>query len=228
MKDFDSLEKELGVSFKNKDLLVEALTHRSYLNENKKIKNSNERLEFLGDSVLSLIISTEIFIRKQDLPEGELTSLRSALVRTKTLADLAKNLKLGDYLLMSKGEEKSGGRENTSLLADTFEAILGAVYLDCGLGKVRVILGKMLFDQIDEFSNPKAIFDYKSKYQEVVQDKNKISPVYKVIDEVGPDHNKIFTVGVYWVDILQAQGKGKSKQEAEQMAARVALQQFKM
>lgn len=220
------LEKILGVTFTDKTLLETALTHRSYLNESKAVE-SNERLEFLGDSVLSLLVSTEIFRRFKKYPEGKLTSLRSALVRAKTLGDLAKKLSLGEFLLMSKGEERSGGRENHSLLADTLEAVLGAIYLDAGLDSVRNFLTLHLFPLIDEVEKHEELKDFKSALQENVQETAKVSPIYRVIGESGPDHNKKFDVGVFLHGRELAVGHGKSKQEAEQEAAKIALQQEK-
>lgn len=217
------MNKIAGITFKDEALLTEALTHRSYLNEHPEFKFSNERLEFLGDSVLSIIISTELFKRFPTYPEGKLTGLRSNLVRSKTLGEVSKSLRLGDYLLMSRGEEKSGGRQNPSLLANTFEAILGALYLDQGLEPVTSFLKKHLFPQIPAEVKEEEIFDYKSRFQEAVQEKKRISPQYKVISETGPDHDKIFTIGVFVEKKLVAKGHGKSKQEAEQEAARLAL-----
>lgn len=218
------LAETLGVNFKNLELLSQALTHRSYLNENKGIRQSNERLEFLGDSVLSILTSVELFRKFPAYPEGQLTNLRSALVRAKTLSVLAKKLHLGEYLLMSRGEEKSGGRENESLLADTFEAVLGAVFLDSGLKTANAILSQYLFPKISELERQESIFDYKSKLQELTQQQTKVSPTYKVIGESGPDHDKIFKVAVMLGTKSLSEGTGKSKQEAEQSAAKLALQ----
>lgn len=220
------LQAVLQVKFNNLVLLSESLTHRSYLNENKKIKQSNERLEFLGDSVLSLLTSTEIYKRFPDLPEGKLTNLRSTLVRTETLANAARELRLGEFLLLSRGEEKEGGRTNKSLLADTFEAVLGAIYLDQGLDTAKKFLERVLFGEIEDIITSGERYDYKSRLQEAVQEKRKITPVYKVVKEEGPDHNKKFTVEVLVEDDVLATGIGKSKQSAEQSAARIALEAF--
>lgn len=227
MNNHQDLLDALEINFSDPDLLTQALTHRSYLNENPKSKTSNERLEFLGDSVLSLLTSTELFRRFPEAPEGKLTSIRSSLVRTETLAKLAKALKLGEHLLLSRGEEKSGGRNNTSLLADTFEAVLGAIYLDQGLDQTQKLLAKHLFPLIKSISADKAIFDYKSHLQEITQRQNKVSPVYKVLSQEGPDHDKTFTVGVFLNSTLFSQARGKSKQEAEQNAAQIALDREK-
>ncbi|MBI3887457.1 ribonuclease III [Candidatus Microgenomates bacterium] len=156
-------EKILGITFKDKQLLIESLTHRSYLNEDTSADASNERLEFLGDSVLSLLTSTELFKRFKNYPEGKLTNLRSTLVRTQTLGKISLKLGYGTFLRISKGEERSGGRDNQSILADTFEAVLGAIYLDQGLKEAEKFLIKHLFSDIDQLINDKANFDYKSK-----------------------------------------------------------------
>ncbi len=222
------LETVLKIKIHNNDLFTQALTHRSYLNEDKNFKQSNERLEFLGDSVLSLLTSNEIFKRFPDLPEGKLTYLRSTLVRTETLAKVSQELKLGDYLFLSRGEEKEGGRNNPSLLANTFEAILGAIYLDQGIEKAGNFLEQHLFPHIANLTNGTERYDYKSLLQEVIQEKNRVTPIYKVIKEEGPDHSKIFTVDVLAGNKMLARGQGKSKQEAEQASAKLALQNEKM
>lgn len=224
MTDMSDLEKKLGFVFKNRSLLTESLTHRSYLNENPKFKESNERLEFLGDSVLSLLTSTKLFKLFPTFPEGQLTNLRSNLVRAATLARVSQALGLGNYLLLSRGEEKSDGRKNESLLADLFEAVLGAIYLDHGIKTASEFLEKHLFPLIPAANQETSIFDYKSRLQEKTQEQTQISPQYKVVAEVGPDHNKVFTVAVFLQDRLLAQGSGKSKQEAQQEAARIALE----
>ena len=222
------LETVLKIKIHNNDLFTQALTHRSYLNEDKNFKQSNERLEFLGDSVLSLLTSNEIFKRFPDLPEGKLTYLRSTLVRTETLAKVSQELKLGDYLFLSRGEEKEGGRNNPSLLANTFEAILGAIYLDQGIEKAGNFLEQHLFPHIANLTNGTERYDYKSLLQEVIQEKNRVTPIYKVIKEEGPDHSKIFTVDVLAGNKMLARGQGKSKQDAEQASAKLALQNEKM
>ncbi len=214
------------VPIKDEKLLEEALTHRSYLNENPG-QNSNERLEFLGDSVLQVLSSTELFRRFPEFPEGKLTNLRSALVRTETLAKTAEKLHLGDFLLMSKGEQQSGGQKNYSLLADTFEAVLGAIYLDQGIDTAREFLEKNLFGEIELLANEEVLYDYKSKLQETTQKTLKAAPVYKVLKTQGPDHDRIFTVGVFAKGKKLAEGAGKSKREGEQKAAQVALDSFK-
>ncbi len=218
------LEKILTINFSDKGLLTEALTHRSYLNEHPTTPSSNERLEFLGDSVLSILVSTELYKLYPTYPEGKLTALRSSLVRAKTLAELADTLTLGDFLLLSRGEEKGGGRKNGAILADTFEAVLGAVYLDQGLAAAKKVLARYLFPRIEEQNNRLGSLDYKSSLQEFTQEQSHQSPTYKVLAESGPDHAKHFSVGVFLATTELARGEGKSKQEAEQDAARLALE----
>lgn len=220
---FEELEKVLGVDFKNSELIKQAFIHRSYLNESKKTTGSNERLEFLGDSILSFLISSHLYKTYPLLPEGSLTGLRSAVVNTRTLAETARSLSLGSYLKLSRGEDEGGGRDNISMLADTFEAVLGAVYLEHGLESVEKIIKTHLIPRIEEVITNNTLKDAKSTFQEIVQDKLRISPVYKVLKEVGPDHSKTFTVGVYVENVKKGEGAGKSKQEAEQKAAEDAL-----
>ena len=221
-----TLEKKLGVTFKNKDLLRRALIHRSYLNEDPKSTESNERLEFLGDSVLSLITSRFIYEKFPADTEGQLTATRSRLVQTKTLAQIAQSLELGTFLKMSKGEEMSGGRNNLSLLADTFEAVLGATFLDQGLVAASKIVKSHLLSQLDQVLTSREMSDYKSKLQELVQQREKTSPNYQVIRSEGPDHAKTFYMEVVVTDHSLGQGMGHSKQEAEQMAAKDALERL--
>lgn len=222
----DQLIKSLSLSSIKRELFVQALTHRSYLNEAKEEAQSNERLEFLGDAILSFLVSQHFFTKFPHLPEGELTNLRSATVKTATLARIARSLHLGEYLRLSRGEEEGGGRQNTSLLADTFEAIVGAIYLDQGLEKVESFLREHLFPIIPEIIETKAYMDYKSELQERVQDKFRLAPIYQVLTEEGPDHAKIFAVVVMINGIEEGRGKGRSKQEAEQAAAREVLEKW--
>lgn len=209
---------------KNQVLLEEALTHRSYLNENHSALHHNERLEYLGDAVLELAVSEFLFNRFPESPEGELTAFRASLVRTTTLANLASTLDLGTLLHLSKGEELTGGRTNPSLLANTFEAIIGALYLDQGFAAVKSFLTLHLFPELDNIIDKKLFKDYKSTLQELVQSQGKPSPEYVVISEAGPDHNKEFVIGVSISGKVLAQGKGRSKQTAQQEAARLALE----
>lgn len=224
---FESLFSNLKITFKDKKLIEQAFIHRSYLNESKIKIKSNERLEFLGDSILSFIVSRFLYLEYPKLPEGELTNLRSSVVKTTTLSEIAKSLNLGNFLKMSHGEEEGGGRSNPSILADTFEALLGAIYLDTGIKSVEEILKNHLTIMIPKIFKEKTYKDAKSSFQEAVQEKNKLSPLYKVIKEAGPDHAKEFTVGVFVNDTNWGEGRGKSKQEAEQKAALIALEKWK-
>lgn len=211
---------------KNEKLLEEALTHRSYLNEVKVKVESNERLEFLGDSILSFIVSDYLFSKYPDFNEGKLTNLRSLLVNTKMLAGIAKECALGTRLRLSKGEEESGGRENPSLLADTFEAFLGALFLDKGIEDVKKFIYNTVIPQADEFIRKNMLKDPKSRLQEYIQSKKQGSPRYLVTLEEGPAHARKFTVGVYVNEELLGAGSGKSKQEAEEQAATQALEKL--
>ncbi len=209
--------------FKNKKLLAQAFTHRSYLNEAKNKVESNERLEFLGDSILSFVVSNYLYSKYPKFEEGTLTNLRSLLVNTKSLGSLAKELDFGSKLLLSKGEEESKGRQNQSLLADSFEAFVGALFLDQGIEATKLFLFETLLKRADELAKKTTFKDPKSLFQEYVQARKQSSPLYKVIKEVGPAHEKIFTVGVYVKDVLFGTGAGRSKQEAEENAAKKAL-----
>lgn len=212
--------------FINQELFSQAFTHRSYLNEVKKQIESNERLEFLGDSILSFIISEHLYNTYPNFDEGILTNLRSLVVNTKSLAKEAKKLEFGKYLYLSRGEEESRGRENDSILANTFEAFIGALFLDQGINAVKDFLHQNLIPCIKEFVDKKVFKDPKSLLQENVQAKKQNSPVYKVINEEGPAHAKIFTVGVYVENEKLGEGVGHSKQEAEEHAAEEALEKI--
>lgn len=227
MKNYQNLEKKLGVKFKNSQLFNQALVHRSYLNEasNKNLV-SNERLEFLGDVVLSFIVSEWLYQVFPDYPEGKLTNLRSNLVKTETLAEIANKSQVGEYLLLSKGEKESSGQKNPALLANTLEAIIGAVFLDQGLQATKKLVKKNLQPLLESLIKAGEFKDYKSILQEKIQAKTRQTPVYKIIKELGPDHAKIFTVGVYSQGKLLAVTKGKNKQEAEEKAAHAALEKL--
>lgn len=213
--------------FKNEDLLKMALTHRSALNEkNASAEVSNERLEFLGDAVLELATTEFLYHKYPTEPEGILTAYRSALVKTESLAEVAQKLGLGEKLHMSRGEEATGGRSNVGILADTTEAFLGALYIDQGFETVVALLENVLFPNIDEIIKQKLYKDAKSYLQEVVQALGYDTPTYEVITEVGPDHDKEFTVSVNVGDSVVAKGTGKSKQTAQQDAARKALNKY--
>lgn len=212
--------------FKNQKLFDLAFTHRSFLNESKEKTQSNERLEFLGDSILSFVVSNFLFATFPQFQEGTLTNIRSLIVNTKSLANTARTLEFGSLLKLSKGEEDSQGRDNQSLLADSFEAFIGALFVDQGLEAASAFIHKSLLEEIDKLIDLKVFKDPKSLLQEYVQGRKHLSPVYKVLHEEGPAHAKIFTVGVFVKDILSGTGKGKSKQEAEEQAANIALEKI--
>ncbi|HWY80054.1 MAG TPA: ribonuclease III [Candidatus Sulfotelmatobacter sp.] len=212
--------------FKNQDLFKLAFIHRSYLNESKEPIESNERLEFLGDSILSFVVSDHLYKAYPDFDEGILTNLRSLVVNTKSLAKLAKKLNFGDHLMLSHGEEDSGGRANDSILANTFEAVIGALFLDQGIDAIKTFLYKVLIPEIEEYVQKKVFKDPKSLLQEHVQARKQNSPVYKVLQEEGPAHAKQFTIGVFVGDTQLGEGQGKSKQEAEEHAAEQALEKI--
>jgi ribonuclease-3 len=221
----ESFEESIGVSFEDGALLRQAFTHRSYLNEHREeAAGHNERLEFLGDAVLELISTHFLYEKFPEQDEGELTAYRAALVNAVTCAEVANELNMNDFLLLSRGEAKDQGRARQVLLANAFEALVGAIYLDQGYDAARVFIEKHLFPKIDEIVKKKLWRDAKSAFQEKAQDAEGATPRYAVIRESGPDHDKQFIVGVYIKEALVAQGNGKSKQEAEQEAARAALE----
>ena len=226
--DLSELEKRLGVTFSNRDYLRTALVHRSYLNENPGFDlPSNERMEFLGDAVLELIVSEHLYHTYPDSPEGELTNFRSSLVNTVSLAEVSGRLGAGEFLFLSRGEEGSGGRQNQYILANTFEALLGAIYLDQGFEAANNFVHTHLMGKLAEIIEKQLYKDAKSTLQELSQEEISITPVYKVLSEEGPDHSKTFTVGVYAGSKQLARGTGKSKQLAEQQAASNALANWK-
>ncbi len=221
------LQEEINIRFKNTDLLKNAFIHRSYINEHPTYKgDSNERLEFLGDSVLSLFVSTHIYNQLPKSPEGELTQIRASLVRTETLAKLARNLSLGQHLFLSKGEEESGGRSNKSILANTFEALIGAIYLDQGDKAIQIFIKENILNNWQELAK-NAVSDNKSKLQEKMQKKFHKSPIYKLAKAWGPDHDRRFEIDVFMGDKVLGRGIGKNKQTATQNAARDALTRLK-
>ena len=223
MKDFTKLEAKLDINFKNKDLLVQAFCHRSYLNENPSFNlDNNERLEFLGDAVLELIV-TDYLYKNYKAPEGDLTNWRAALVNAQNLAETAKNLGFEDYLLLSKGETKDTGKARQYILADTFEAFLGALYLDQDLKQVSKFIKTSLISDLPRILKEGIWKDAKSQFQEMAQEKLKITPNYKILKEWGPDHVKHFVTGVFLGNELVTEGEGSSKQEAEEKAAQNAL-----
>ncbi len=224
MKDFGELEKKLGFYFHNKDLLVQAFCHRSYVNENPDFTlGNNERLEFLGDAVLELIVTVYLF-RHYEAPEGKLTAWRASLVNTRSLSELAAKLGFESYLLLSRGEAKDTGKGRYCILADTLEAFLGALYLDQGLEKVKEFIEKHLIVELPRIIKEGLFKDAKSKFQEKAQEKMKVTPTYKVLNEWGPDHAKHFVIGCFLDKELIAKGEASSKQEAEERAAQEALE----
>jgi len=224
MKDFSKFEKKINIKFKNKDLLSQAFCHRSYLNENPDFGlHHNERLEFLGDAVLELIVTEQLFEKHPDKSEGELTNWRASLVNAKILAKAAEDLEFNDFLLLSHGEQKELGKARSYILADTFEAFIGAVYLDQGYKVCKDFIQKHLLVKLSGIIEQGLNRDPKSCFQEQAQERLRITPDYKVLDEWGPDHAKHFIVGVFLDKNMVAQGEGSSKQEAEEEAAKEAL-----
>lgn len=223
MDNFESVLRQFGLFPKNLSLYQTAFTHRSYLNEVKENIESNERLEFLGDSVLSFITSTILYKARPADAEGDLTNLRAYIVKTDSLAKVSDKLNLGKLLRLSRGEEVSGGRENTQILANTYESFLGAVFLDLGIEAAIKFVRETLLPLFATEIEKGAPRDPKSRLQEIVQSKLQTSPKYKIIEALGPDHAKRFTVGVYLKGELAGQGSGSNKQQAEEEAARQAL-----
>ena len=220
----EEFEQSLNLDFNDKLLIQRALTHKSYPNENRRLNlKDNERLEFLGDSVLSLSVSTYIFNKFADFPEGELAKMRAVIVSAPILAEVAKRIELGQFLFLGKGEEMTGGRERDSILADTMEAIFGALYLDQGFTAAADFILELLKIDIINVAEGNHIQDYKTMLQEVIQENGNNRPEYEVVDEEGPDHNKTFIVAVKLNEDSLGSGQGSSKKEAEQEAAKVAL-----
>jgi len=222
--DVEPLIERLGTSFADESLLGEALTHRSYLNEHREfVGNHNERLEFLGDAVLELSATRFLFDHFPHKPEGELTAYRAALVNTVSLAESAQYLRVGEHLRLSKGEAKDTGRARQIILANAFEAIIGAIYLDQGYEAADAFIGRTIVPKLDDLIAKGAHQDAKSRFQELAQEKRGITPSYRLISETGPDHARLFTMGVFLASDEVARGDGPSKQEAEQSAASAAL-----
>lgn len=221
-KNLEEFEGKIRYFFNNKNLIVEALSHSSYANEKRKTRHSNERLEFLGDSVLSIVVSQYLFEHFTHLPEGELTKIRASLVCEKSLYKFAKQIDLGEHILLGKGEENTGGRERPSILADAFEAVIAAVYLDGGLEAARKYILRFIPKDIE---NRKSVSfsDHKTILQEIIQKNPEEKVEYKLVGQSGPDHNKAFKVQVCLNSNVIGTGIGKSKKEAEQMAAKEAL-----
>lgn len=223
MEQMEQFEKIINYEFNNKEILHEALSHSSYANENKKARNSNERLEFLGDSVLSIVVSQYLFEHFKHLPEGELTKIRASLVCEKALFVFAQQIDLGEYILLGKGEEHTGGRERSSILADAFEAVIAAIFLDGGLEAARKHIMSFMPKDID---NRKSISfnDYKTILQEIIQQNPEEKVEYIMKGQSGPDHDKAFLVQVCLNSNIIGNGTGRSKKQAEQMAAKEALE----
>ncbi|MDO8716242.1 MAG: ribonuclease III [Dehalococcoidales bacterium] len=224
MPDLAALQKVLGVSFSNPSLLEQSLIHSSYINENPGITpHSNERLEFLGDAVLGLVVAERLYQKLPHLAEGKMTRFRAALVRREALASMARAIKLGDYLYLGKGEEAGGGRQRPLNLAGVMEAVIAAIFLDRGLPAVRDFILKQLAPELEKVISRGDGIDYKSELQEFVQAQEQQTPAYHVIQATGPDHNRKFTIEVRLGDRVLGLGSGNSKKAAESEAARAAL-----
>lgn len=222
------LEKAIDVTFKDRQLLENVFIHRSYLNEHKQYHlPSNEKLEFLGDSVLSLITSIYLYKKFPHLEEGDYTDIKAAIVRTESLAEAGKKLELGNYLMLSKGEEYGQGRNNINIIADCFEALVAAIFIDHNFDAAYTFVLKYLFeDKLEYIVENKLYLSPKSRLQEIIQAKHKILPLYKILEEKGPEHMKEFTVAVYLNKDLLGTGTGNSKKQAEELAAKNALAKF--
>lgn len=229
MRDFSQLEKTMGISFKKVDFLKQAVVHRSYINEHPSFKlGHNERLEFLGDAVLEIVVTEHLYNEYPDTPEGDLTNWRASLVNSKMLALVASELGLEKYLYLSKGESRdSNSKARQYILANAVEALIGAIYLDQGIKKADKFVRKFMLSKLENILNNELFLDPKSKFQEKAQEIYKVTPFYKVISESGPDHAKIFEVGLYLGDELVAKGKGTSKQEAQVDAAAKGIKKKK-
>jgi ribonuclease III len=224
-KNFKDFEKKIGIEFIDNDLLQQAFIHRSFINENYRTGLAhNERLEFLGDAVLELSVTDFLFRKFKNKQEGELTAHRAALVNAVTLSEVATDLGINEYLYLSKGESKDTGRARQSILADAFEAIVGAIYMEKGYESADKFIQKFLLVRLDEVISRGLLKDAKSKVQEKSQDIYGVTPMYKVVRETGPDHDKKFIIAIYFGTEKVAEGDGKSKQEGEQMAAQRAIE----
>jgi len=222
--DFGAFEEKIGHVFKTKSFIETAFTHRSYLNENRAPgREHNERLEFLGDAVLELVVTQFLFAKYPEKPEGDLTAYRAALVNTQSISDAATKLGMNEYLLLSRGEARDTGRARMIILANAFEALIGALYLDAGYDVAKDFIAAQLFHKTDDVVANRLWQDSKSRLQELSQEKTGITPSYQVLDQSGPDHDKQFVVGAFIGQEKIAQGGGRSKQEAEQDAAQKAL-----
>ena len=228
MTDWDSWQKNLGISFKNPSLLRQAFVHSSYLNENPDFPlHDNERLEFLGDAVLELAVTEALYKKFPDLPEGELTTIRACLVCRDTLAEVASSLKLGDCLMLGQGEEASGGRVRQSNLANAIEALIGAIYLDQGIAKAKQFILRQLKPKLEKIKGGEVTPNYKSLLQELVQREKRTTPLYQLVEATGPDHNRQFTIEILIEGEVLGKGLGKSKKAAEMEAARSAWEKLR-
>jgi len=228
MVDWNDCQKNLGISFRQKSLLEQTFVHSSYSNENPDfVWPSNERLEFLGDAVLNLIVTEKLYEEFPKLPEGELTEIRSSLVCRDTLAELASLLKLGDWLLLGRGEEANGGRAKASNLANAMEALIGALYLDQGLAKARRFILRQLKPELEKIKAGKITPNYKALVQELIQGQKRPTPVYRLVEATGPDHSKQFTVEILVQGEALGSGTGRSKKVAESQAARAAWEKLR-
>ncbi len=228
LEKYQNLIEITGIQFEDQPLLDTAFTHKSFINEHPDdALDHNERLEFLGDAVLELVVTNHLFLNFPQKPEGEMTAYRSALVKGKNLAQVAKKLSLGDYLRLSKGEEKSGGRSKNYLLANTVEALIGAIYLEKGLLAAQKFIEDFILTRLDEIIENDLHIDNKSKFQVLSQEKESSTPYYQVLEEEGPDHDKNFLTGAYINGRQVGQGRGSSKQKAEEAAAKDALKNLK-
>ncbi|MEK7639401.1 MAG: ribonuclease III [Patescibacteria group bacterium] len=220
----EELQALLRVSFRDKNVLRSAITHRSYLNEHREATwDHNERLEFLGDAVLELVVTDYLFSKYPEKPEGELTAVRAALVNTVSLSEAAEQLGINKFLLMSKGEAKDVGRARQYILANAFEACIGAIYLDQGYESAKGFIAERLFAKTDNIVRERLWQDAKSRFQELAQEHASVTPTYETVNQEGPDHDRVFTVGVFLRHEKVAEGTGRSKQEAEQQAAEKGL-----
>ncbi len=226
MNDFSVLEKKLNLNFNDKELLKKAFCHRSYINENSDFElGNNERLEFLGDAVLELAVTKYLF-NNYDNTEGELTTWRAALVNSQNLGKIAKDLGFGEYIMLSRGEEKDKNEKARNfILADALEAFIGALYIDKGYKETEKFIEKRIIKELPQILKEGLWRDNKSRFQEISQEREKVTPSYKILEETGPDHKKYFVAGVFWGDTLVAKGEGSSKQEAEESAAENALRE---
>jgi len=223
--DLPKLEVVLDTTFSDKQVLLSAITHRSYLNEHREAtQEHNERLEFLGDAVLELAVTNYLYKKYPEKPEGELTAVRAALVNTVSLSEAATKLGLNDFLLMSKGEAKDTGRARQYILANTFEACIGAIYIDQGYEAAEKFIATELYPKTDKIVEKQLWQDAKSRFQELSQEHASITPTYDLVAQAGPDHDRMFTIGVYLGREKVAEGQGRSKQEGEQAAAEKAIE----